>query len=110
MGVPLDTCAECYWEALARFSFERSRPHLTEIYFVLDDPSIATEIHRVIKKEWIKAIRSPSSSSSGVVGSSYYQGKNSGTKVGTGNGYNETFSIFAFSSNFYQQPIMLAVE
>ena len=56
MGVPLDICAECYCEALALFSAERPKAHLTEISFVMDDPSIASELHRLMKKKWTGAV------------------------------------------------------
>ena len=56
MGVPLDICAECYCEAVALFSAERPQAQLMEISFVMDDPSIASELHRLMKKKWTGAV------------------------------------------------------
>ena len=56
MGVPLDICAECYWEAVALFSAERLQAHLMEISFVVDDPSIASELNSLMKKKWTGAV------------------------------------------------------
>ena len=56
MGVPLDICAECYCEAVALFSTERPKAQLMEISFVMDDPSIASELRRLMKKKWTGAV------------------------------------------------------
>ena len=89
MGVPLDICAECYCEAVALFSAERPQAKLMEISFVMDDPSIASELHRLIKKKWTEALLAPSTSSSKT------SSKGRGFKVTSFN-LNTVFKLISF--------------
>ena len=49
-GLPIDTCAECYWEALKKFASENLNPFLKEISLVVEDFTMATEIGKAMEK------------------------------------------------------------
>ena len=89
MGVPLDICAKCYCEALALFSAERPQTQLMEISFVVDDTSIASELHRLMKKKWTGALLAPLRSSIRT------SSEGSGSKVTSFN-LNTAFRLLSF--------------
>ena len=70
MGVPLQICAECYWEALEKFSSNNPNSYLKNIYFVVDNSTIVTTIHDVMKRKWLEGKAAISLGSSGGGGGS----------------------------------------